>query len=62
MEFLNGVILAYFTPETTLPVASALAAALGFVLLVARAPIRIAREGLRRVVKRVQSVMMKLGL
>ena len=34
------MVLAYFTPDVALPVASLLAAAVGFVMMVGRAPIR----------------------
>jgi hypothetical protein len=51
-----SVLFAYFTPETTLPVASAIAAVLGFGLLVIRAPIRVVKEGLRRAVGWVRTV------
>jgi hypothetical protein len=46
------VIFAYFTPELTFPLASALAAAVGFIMLVGRAPYRLitrtVRSGLSR--------------
>jgi hypothetical protein len=61
MEFL-GVTFAYFTPETTLPVASAIAAVLGFGMLVVRAPIRIVWGGVRRAGTWVKSVIDKLNL
>ncbi len=38
---------AYMTPEVMLPVASALAAAVGFLLLVGRAPFRLAARSFR---------------
>jgi hypothetical protein len=54
MEFL-GLPFAYFTPETTLPVATILSALLGFGLLVVRAPLRVVGKGARGVVKWVRS-------
>jgi hypothetical protein len=54
MEFL-GLTLAYFTPETTLPVATLLSALLGFGLLVVRAPLRAVGKGFRGAVKWVRS-------
>jgi hypothetical protein len=56
---IHGVIFAYFTPETTLPVASAVAAALGFFLMIARSPVRVAREGFRRAAKGLRAVIKK---
>ena len=55
MELL-GVTFAYFTPETTLPVASAIAAVLGFGMLVVRAPIpnRLGGRATRRDVGEVR--------
>jgi hypothetical protein len=41
------LLLAYFAPELTFPLASALAAAMGFIMLVGRAPLRIVSRGLR---------------
>ncbi len=41
------MILAYFSPDVVLPVASVLAAAVGFVMMVGRAPFRFAARGLR---------------
>jgi hypothetical protein len=57
-----GITLAYFSPETTLPVASAIAAALGFGLLVIRAPVRVVKEGARRAWKSVRSLFDKFDL
>jgi hypothetical protein len=50
------VIFAYFAPELTLPLASALAATVGFIMLVGRAPLRIAARGLRFVARPFRSV------
>lgn len=41
------VVLAYFTPEVMLPMASVLAAAFGFLVMVGMAPFRLAAKGLR---------------
>jgi hypothetical protein len=57
-----GITLAYFSPETTLPLASAIAAVLGFGLLVVRAPVRVVKEGARRAWKSVRSLFHKLDL
>jgi hypothetical protein len=46
MEILS-VIFAYFSPEVTFPLAPALAASVGFIILVGRAPIRLASKALR---------------
>jgi hypothetical protein len=50
-----GLLFAYFTPETTLPVATMISAILGFGLLVVRAPLRVVGKGLRRVASWVHS-------
>ncbi len=42
-----GVLLAYMNPEATLPLASALAAIAGFILLFGRAPLRLIARGFR---------------
>jgi hypothetical protein len=41
------VILAYFAPEATFPLVSAIAAAVGIIMLVGGAPLRFAGRGLR---------------
>ena len=41
------MILAYFTPEVVLPVASIVAAAFGFLMMVGRLPFQVAARGLR---------------
>jgi hypothetical protein len=41
------VIFAYFAPEVAFPLASAIAATLGFIILVGRAPLRLAARGIR---------------
>jgi len=58
---LTPVIFAYFAPETVLPAASVIVAAFGFVLLVIRAPFRITKEWFRRIVKRPQQPVKKVG-
>ena len=45
------MLFAYFAPEAVLPVASVLAAALGFVMMIGRAPFRLAARGIRAVLK-----------
>jgi hypothetical protein len=46
---------AYMTPEVVLPMASAVAAAVGFILLVGRAPLRLAGKGFRFVARGLRS-------
>lgn len=46
----HTMLLAYFAPEVALPVASALAGVFGFLLMVGRAPFRLAAKGFRRLV------------
>jgi hypothetical protein len=41
------MILAYFSPDVVLPVASVFAAAIGFVMMVGRTPFRFAARGFR---------------
>ncbi|MFO0892507.1 MAG: hypothetical protein U0790_25610 [Isosphaeraceae bacterium] len=41
------MVLAYFTPEVALPVASVVAAAFGFLMMVGRAPFQFLARGLR---------------
>jgi hypothetical protein len=48
------MVFAYFAPEVALPLASAVAAAFGFILMVGRAPFRFAARGLRAVMRRVR--------
>jgi hypothetical protein len=63
------MIFAYFSPEVTLPLATALAACVGFILLVGRAPLRVAAKAFRyattpfrRAGNRVRSIGDKLDL
>jgi hypothetical protein len=56
------MILAYFTPEVALPVASALAAALGFLMMVGRAPFRWAGRGIRSGLRGLKKVIEKLNM
>jgi hypothetical protein len=49
------MLFAYISPDAYLPVASALAAALGFVMMVGRAPFRLAAKTWRRLVKKIHS-------
>jgi hypothetical protein len=46
---------AYISPDTVLPVASVVAAALGFVMMVGRAPFRLAARTWRYLVERLRS-------
>lgn len=41
------MVFAYFTPEVALPVASVVAAAFGFIMMVGRLPFQAASRGLR---------------
>jgi hypothetical protein len=61
METLN-VIFAYVGPEVALPLASAVAAAAGFVMMVGRAPIRWAKAGFKRVASGFRYVVGKLKI
>jgi len=45
------MIFAYFSPELTFPLASAVAAVAGFIMLVGRAPLRLAARGFRLAAK-----------
>jgi hypothetical protein len=56
------MVFAYFAPEVALPVASAVAAALGFLMMVGRAPFRIAARGIRAVMRGGRKVTEKLDL
>jgi hypothetical protein len=49
------VTFAYMTPEAILPMASAVVAACGFILLVGLAPFRIAARGFRYAARGVRS-------
>jgi hypothetical protein len=56
---IQSMLFAYISPETTLPVASALAAALGFFLMIARSPVSVAREGFRRAARGLRALIGK---
>ncbi len=45
------MIFGYFSPEVTFPLASVLAASIGFIVLVGRAPIRAAKTAFRYVTR-----------
>jgi hypothetical protein len=45
------MLFAYFAPEVALPVASVLAAAFGFVMMVGKAPFKLAARALRSAFK-----------
>jgi hypothetical protein len=50
------VLFAYISPDTVLPVASALAGLMGFLLMIGRAPFRLAARGLRSAARGVRSL------
>ncbi len=56
------MVFAYFTPEVTLPVASAVAAIFGFIMMVGRAPFRYAARSLRAAARQGKKLLEKLGL
>lgn len=49
------MVLAYFTPEVALPVASVVAASFGFLMMIGRAPFRLAARGFRAVFRGASS-------
>ncbi len=51
------VLFGYIAPEVVLPMASALAGVIGFVLMVGRAPFRFAAKGLRTLARGARSVV-----
>ncbi len=53
------MLLAYFTPEVALPVASVVAGIFGFLVMIGRAPFRFAARSFRRLRGRDQSVSHK---
>jgi hypothetical protein len=50
------VLFGYFAPDVLLPVASALAGVVGFVMMVGRAPFRFARRGIRGAARGVRTI------
>jgi hypothetical protein len=56
------VLFAYFTPDVALPVASAVAAVFGFIMLVGRTPIRIAAKGFRWAARGMRSMVDKFQI
>jgi hypothetical protein len=48
------MILAYFTPEVALPVASVLAATMGFFMLIGRGSVRFVVRGVRRIIEKLK--------
>jgi len=46
------LILAYFSPEVILPVASIFAAGFGFLMMLGRAPFRLAAKGFRALTRK----------
>jgi hypothetical protein len=49
---MTDMVFAYFSPEMTLPLASVLAATFGFIMLVGRAPFRLAARSWRYLVQK----------
>jgi hypothetical protein len=49
------MLFAYITPDVVLPVASVVAAVLGCVMMVGRAPFRLAAKTWRYLVKKIRS-------
>ena len=49
------MLLAYVSPDVVLPVASVVAAAMGVVMMIGRAPFRLAAKAWRIVVKKFRS-------
>jgi hypothetical protein len=47
------MIFAYFSPDVTLPLATVVASAVGFIMLVGRAPFRLAARGWRYLVAKL---------
>jgi hypothetical protein len=45
------MLFAYFSPDVTLPIASILVAAGGFIMMVGKAPFRFAAKGIRAVIR-----------
>lgn len=57
-----SVLFAYFTPDVAFPIASVVAAALGFIMLVGRAPVRLAMKGCRKIAAGFRWLVDKLQL
>jgi hypothetical protein len=57
-----NMLFAYFTPDVALPLASAVAAVVGSIMLVGRAPIRFAMKVFRYVGRGVRHVVDKLQM
>jgi hypothetical protein len=55
------MILAYFTPEVVLPLASVAAAVFGFVMMVGRAPFRLARRAARAIGRGWKAMLARSG-
>ncbi len=55
------MLFAYFSPDVTLPVATFLAAAAGFIMMVGRAPFRFAARGIQAGFKALKRVGDKLN-
>ncbi len=52
----QSVILAYVAPEVVLPLASAFAGVVGFLMILGRAPVRLAARGVRSITRSVRSI------
>ena len=50
------VLFGYFAPDVVLPMASALAGVVGFVMVVGRAPFRLAAGGIRSAARGVRAL------
>jgi hypothetical protein len=56
------MVFAYFAPEVALPVASVLAASVGFLMLVGRSGVRMVVRGVRSVGRGCRSLVKKLNV
>ena len=56
------MILAYFSPEVVLPVASVVTAVFGFVMMVGRAPFRVAARSLRACARGLKRAIDKFNM
>jgi hypothetical protein len=56
------MLFAYFGPEVTLPVASILVAAGGFIMMIGRAPFRFAARVIRSAIRGLKRVGKKLDV
>ncbi len=56
------MVFAYFAPEVALPVASVVAASFGFLLMVGRAPFRLAGRAIRAIMRSGKKAAEKLDV